>query len=48
MEKAVDKAVDSLKKNCQKLKGKDDMAFVATISSGDEKIGRLSRTPWRK
>jgi chaperonin GroEL len=41
MEKAVDKAVDSLKKNCQKLKGKDDMAFVATISSGDEKIGQL-------
>jgi chaperonin GroEL len=41
MEKAVDKAVNSLKKNGQKLKGKDDMAFVATISSGDEKIGQL-------
>jgi len=41
MEKAVEKAVDSLKKNSQKLKGKDDMAFVATISSGDEKIGQL-------
>jgi len=41
MEKAVEKAVDGLKKNSQKLKGKDDMAFVATISSGDEKIGQL-------
>lgn len=41
MEKAVDKAVESIKKNSQKLKGKDDMAFVATISSGDEKIGQL-------
>ena len=37
MEKAVEKVVDSLKKNSQKLKGKDDMAFVATISSGDRK-----------
>ncbi|HEY9059277.1 MULTISPECIES: chaperonin GroEL [Oscillospiraceae] len=41
MEKAVEKAVESIKKNSQKLKGKDDMAFVATISSGDEKIGQL-------
>jgi chaperonin GroEL len=41
MEKAVDKAIDTIAKNSQKLKGKDDMAFVATISSGDEQIGRL-------
>ena len=41
MEKAVDKAIDTITKNSQKLKGKDDMAFVATISSGDEQIGRL-------
>jgi chaperonin GroEL len=41
MEKAVEKAVESIKRNSQKLKGKDDMAFVATISSGDEKIGQL-------
>ncbi|MCX7841631.1 MAG: chaperonin GroEL [Clostridia bacterium] len=41
MEKAVEKAVESIKKNSQKIKGKDDMAFVATISSGDEKIGQL-------
>ncbi len=41
MEKAVEKAVESLKKNSQKIKGKDDMAFVATISSKDEEIGKL-------
>jgi len=41
MDKAVEKAVECLKKNSQKIKGKDDMAFVATISSGDEQIGRL-------
>jgi chaperonin GroEL len=41
MEKAVDKAIDTITKNSQKLKGKDDMAFVAAISSGDEQIGRL-------
>ncbi|MGE5615248.1 MAG: chaperonin GroEL [Bacillota bacterium] len=41
MEKAVDKAIETISKNSQKIKGKDDMAFVATISSGDEKIGQL-------
>lgn len=41
IEKAVDKAVKSLKENSQKLKGKEDMAFVATISSGDKEIGNL-------
>jgi len=41
MDKAVEKAVESLKRNSQKIKGKDDMTFVATISSGDEKIGQL-------
>ncbi|NLI93195.1 MAG: chaperonin GroEL [Peptococcaceae bacterium] len=41
MEKAVDKAVESLKKNSQKLKGKEDMAYVAAISSGDREIGNL-------
>lgn len=41
MEKAVDKAVESLKKNSQKLKGKEDMAYVAAISSGDKEIGNL-------
>lgn len=41
IDKAVDAAVSVLKKNSQKLKGKDDMRFVATISSGDEKVGQL-------
>jgi len=41
MEKAVEKAVESIKENSQKIKGKDDMAFVASISSSDEKIGQL-------
>jgi len=41
MEKAVDKAVEALKKDSQKLKGKEDMAYVATISSGDKEIGNL-------
>jgi chaperonin GroEL len=41
MEKAVAKAVEALKKNSQKLKGKEDMAYVAAISSGDKEIGNL-------
>lgn len=41
IEKATDKAVEVIKSNSQKIKGKNDMAFVATISSGDEKIGNL-------
>lgn len=41
IEKAVDATVDYIKKSSQKLKGKDDMRFVATISSGDEKVGEL-------
>jgi len=41
IEKATDKVVEVLKSNSQKIKGKNDMAFVATISSGDEEIGNL-------
>lgn len=41
IEKAVNKAVEVIKKNSEKIKGKSDMAFVATISSGDEEIGKL-------
>jgi len=41
IEKAVNKAVEAIKNNSQKIKGSDDIAFVATISSGDEKIGKL-------
>ena len=41
IEKATDKAVEVIKSNSQKIKGKHDMAFVAAISSGDETIGNL-------
>ena len=41
IEKAADKVVEVIRGNSQKIKGKNDMAFVATISSGDEKIGSL-------
>jgi len=41
IEKAAEKAVEVIKGNSQKIKGKNDMAFVATISSGDESIGNL-------
>ena len=39
--KAVDAAVAEIKKNSQKVNGSDDIARVATISSGDEFIGKL-------
>jgi len=41
MEKAVDKAVELIKGNSKKINGRGDMEFVATISSGDETIGKL-------
>ena len=41
IEKASNKVVEVLKGNSQKIKGKHDMAFVATISSGDKEIGDL-------
>ncbi len=41
MEKTTDKVVELLKRNTELVKGKEDMVFVATISSGDEKIGNL-------
>ncbi len=39
--KAVDKAVECLVANSQKVKGTDDIARVGTISAGDEVIGTL-------
>ncbi len=39
--KAVDKAVESLKKNSQKVNGSDDIARVGTVSSSSAEIGRL-------
>ncbi len=39
--KAVDVAVESLKKNSKKVSGKEDIARVGTISASDEVIGQL-------
>ena len=41
MQKAVDAAVASIVEQSQKVSGSDDIARVATISSGDETIGKL-------
>ncbi|MCI7690991.1 MAG: chaperonin GroEL [Oscillospiraceae bacterium] len=41
MKKAVDAAVDEIKKNSKKVAGTADIARVATISAGDEFIGKL-------
>ncbi|MGE4283108.1 MAG: chaperonin GroEL [Clostridia bacterium] len=39
--KAVDVAVDTIKANSAKVKGKEDIARVGAISAGDENIGNL-------
>ena len=41
MKKATDKAVEALKDMSQKVKGKEQIAKVAAISAGDEKVGNL-------
>ncbi len=41
IQKAVDVAVDAVKANSQVIKGSEDIARVATVSSGDEAIGKL-------
>ncbi|MBQ4576051.1 MAG: chaperonin GroEL [Clostridia bacterium] len=41
IQKAVDKAVECLVANSKKVNGKDDIARVGTVSSGDEVIGTL-------
>ena len=41
MKKAVDAAVDEIKKNSKKVAGTADIARVATISAGDEFVGKL-------
>ena len=41
IDKAVDSAVESLKKASTSVNGKEDIARVATISSGNEEIGEL-------
>ena len=41
MKKAVDAAVDEIKKNSKKVAGTAEIARVATISAGDEFVGKL-------
>ena len=41
IKKAVDTAVDTIVKNSQKVSGSEDIARVATISAGDEVVGKL-------
>ena len=41
MKKAVDAAVAEIKKNSKKVAGNDDIARVATVSAGDEFVGKL-------
>ncbi|MDR2932494.1 MAG: chaperonin GroEL [Oscillospiraceae bacterium] len=41
VQKAVDAAVDAIKKNSQKVSGSEDIARVATVSAGDEEVGKL-------
>ena len=40
IQKAVDAAVDALRKNSKKVNGSEDIARVGTVSAGDETIGR--------
>ena len=41
VQKAVDIAVEEIKKNAHSVKGSGDIARVAAISSGDEEVGKL-------
>ena len=41
MAKAVDTAVETIVKNSKTVAGSDDIARVATVSSGDESVGEL-------
>lgn len=41
MEKAIKKAVELLKEKSKKIEGNEEIAQVASISAGDETIGRL-------
>ena len=41
MKKATDKAVDSIASMSQKVNGKNQIAMVAAISSGDEEVGNM-------
>ena len=41
MQKAVDAAVEQIKKNSQAVNGSKDFERVATVSAGDESVGKL-------
>ena len=41
IQKAVNAAVDAVKANSKQVANSDDIARVATVSSGDETIGKL-------
>ena len=41
IQKAVDTAVETVVKNSQKISGSADIARVATVSAGDETVGKL-------
>ena len=41
IQKAVDFCVDAIKANSEKVKGKEDIARVATVSAADETVGNL-------
>jgi len=41
IQRAVDVAVEAIKKNSKKVSGSDDIARVATVSASDEFIGKL-------
>ena len=41
MQKAVDAAVEEIKKNSKKVAGSEDIARVATVSADDEFVGKL-------
>jgi chaperonin GroEL len=41
IDKAIDKVVECIKSNSRKVSGRNDMAFVASISADDEEIGNL-------
>ena len=47
IQKAVDVAVEEIKKISQPVSGTEDITRVGTISSGDPFIGKLPR-PWRR
>ena len=48
IEKAVKASVEEIKKISKKVSGNEDIARVATISAGDEEIGRLIADAMRK